>query len=104
MHVLHIISNVSSGELIGISYLYDQNGQSLQDFPDDPDEPIATEGHDEEESEEDGDLDVEDVVDEGFDELSFDSLELLQSLAAELVASGKLKRPATDDSGRQTGS
>ncbi|CAK6975525.1 uncharacterized protein LOC124857001 [Scomber scombrus] len=64
-----------TGELIGISYLYDQNGRTLQDFPDDPDEPIGTEGHEEEEGEEEeGELDVEEVVDEGFDELSFNSL------------------------------
>ncbi|CAK6980257.1 uncharacterized protein LOC124857001 [Scomber scombrus] len=65
----------ASGELIGMSYLYNQSNQMLQDFPDDLVEP---DGGEELEIEEEEEEDEEDIADEGVDELVFDSLVPLQ--------------------------
>ncbi|XP_049432655.1 uncharacterized protein LOC125889050 [Epinephelus fuscoguttatus] len=61
-----------TGELIGISYLYSQTGRTLQDFPDDPEEPDSSEELNVEEEKED--LVLEEVGDEGFHEFLLDVL------------------------------
>ncbi|XP_078023606.1 uncharacterized protein LOC144462810 [Epinephelus lanceolatus] len=60
-----------TGELIGISYLYSQTGRTLQDFPDDPEEP---DGSEELNVEKEEDLVLEEVGDEGFHEFLLDVL------------------------------
>lgn len=67
-HYLRYFS--SSGELIGISYLYNQSGQTLQDFPVDL-EPDGSEDLSIEEEEEE---DME-IVEEEFDGFLLDSFD-----------------------------
>ncbi|XP_049916991.1 uncharacterized protein LOC126400399 [Epinephelus moara] len=61
-----------TGELIGISYLYSQTGRTPQDFPEDPEEPDGSEELSVEEEEED--LVLKEVGDEGFHEFLLDVL------------------------------
>ncbi|XP_070834704.1 uncharacterized protein [Chaetodon trifascialis] len=63
-----------TGELIGISYLYNQTEQALQDFPDDP-TPDGSEDPSIEEEEEEN---MEELVEEEFEDFLLDTLDVSQ--------------------------
>lgn len=74
----------SSGELIGISYLYSQTGRTLQDFPDEPDvTPTAEE-----------ELEEEEEVEEEFDNFLLDPL---PQLPAQPLPSSQMTPPSLSD-------